>query len=248
MQAQPTAERLRDIRGRLRSPAAMPGYNAGRIPATKGQKFPPHPFTVEEIVQLLEGCRPSQPGRLFELSAMRLAALIVVLWRTGIRISEALALEPRDLDRATMAVTIRRGKGGKRRITVMDEWGWTQIQPWLDARENELPFGAVFCVLSGPTAGRPMSAVDARRQLRDAGRRAGLRRRPNPHNLRHTHAVDLWREGIDMYAVNRQFGHSRFDTTAIYLRSLVTDEVLAPIAQRKQPMMPLPAIAKRATR
>ena len=54
------------------------------------------------------------------------------------------------------------------------------------------------------------------------------------------HAVDLWREGIDVYALSSQLGHARLDVTALYLRSLADVEVLAPIANRKPPMVLVP--------
>jgi integrase len=236
-----------DARGRRLSPAATPGFNSGRTPATKGQTFPPDPIQVEDIVSLLDACQPHRAGRQAELSALRLRALIVVLWRTGLRISEALALEERDLDRRSCAVTVRRGKGGKRRISAMDEWAWGELDVWLEAR-RDLPFGAVFCVLSGRTAGRPISATDARRQLREAAGAAGLRRRANPHCFRHAHAVELWREDMDVYTIQQQLGHARLDVTAAYLRGVSPMEVLRPIGQRRPPMMQVPGERKVARR
>ena len=85
---------------------------------------------------------------------LRARALIVILWRAGLRISEALALAESDLDHVTGAVLVRRGKGGKRREVGMDRWGWQQLGPWLDYRPA-LPVGALLCVMQGPTVGRP---------------------------------------------------------------------------------------------
>jgi integrase len=234
-------ERTLDRRGRLRSPAAMPGYHKGRAPVTKGRHLPPDPPSVIEIVELLEACKPHRRGRSAELSALRLRTLIIILWRTGMRISEALALEERDLNRTDLAITVRRGKGGKRRICAMDRWAWGEISPWLDARQ-EIAFGAIFCVLSGPTAGLSMSDSDARRQLRKATQRAKLRRRMNPHSFRHGFTVEARREDIDLLALQRQLGHARLDITQEYLRSISTTDVLEPIGQRVAPMMPVPSI------
>ena len=52
------------------------------------------------------------------------------------------------------SVLVRRGKGGRRREVGMDAWGWEQLDPWLALRET-LPVGALFCILHGPTRGRP---------------------------------------------------------------------------------------------
>ena len=59
---------------------------------------------------------------------------IAVLWRAGLRIHEALALNEPDLDRRRGALLVRRGKGGRRREVGMDEWAWEHLQPWLDVR------------------------------------------------------------------------------------------------------------------
>ncbi|MCA1677738.1 MAG: tyrosine-type recombinase/integrase, partial [Actinobacteria bacterium] len=73
-----------------------------------------------------------------------------LLWRAGLRISEALSLAESDLDRARGAILVRRGKGGKRREVGMDAWAWDQLVPWLRQR-TELPVGALFCIIHGPT-------------------------------------------------------------------------------------------------
>ena len=99
----------------------------------------------------------------------RLRGLIVVLWRAGLRVSEALALAESDLDRNRGAILVRRGKGGKRREVGMDAWGWQQLNHWLQTRE-QMPLGALFCVVHGPSRGRPWSAAAVRVQLRQPHR------------------------------------------------------------------------------
>ena len=90
--------------------------------------------------------------------------MIVVLWRAGLRVSEALALAESDLDRVRGAIQVRHGKGGRRREVGMDRWAWEALDPWLNVRAG-LPIGALFCVLRGPTRGRPCSAAGVRVQL-----------------------------------------------------------------------------------
>ncbi len=86
-----SAELLLDAAGKRRSPAAMPGYNAGPASRNKGQVYPAAPPTLDEIVAVM---RQTLPGR----HGLRLRALIVVLWRGGLRIQEALSLIESDLD------------------------------------------------------------------------------------------------------------------------------------------------------
>ena len=142
-----------DAAGHRRSPATMPGYHQGRSPRNKGMRYPADPPTIEEIVAVMRvaGERPD---------GLRLRALIVLLWRAGLRIGEALALAETDLDRSRGAVLVRRGKGGKRREVGMDRWAWQQLDPWLELRPG-LPVGALLCVIHGPTSGRLWEASAA---------------------------------------------------------------------------------------
>jgi site-specific recombinase XerD len=64
----------------------------------------------------------------------RLRALIVILWRAGLRVQEALALAEADLDRRRGALPVRRGKRGRRREVGIDACGWDELQAWLDIR------------------------------------------------------------------------------------------------------------------
>jgi len=98
-----------DAAGHRLAPVTMPGYHRGRPPRNKGEQYPADPPTVEEIVAVMRavGDRPE---------AHRLRASIVLLWRAGLRISEALALQESDLDASRGAVLVRRGKGGLCRI------------------------------------------------------------------------------------------------------------------------------------
>jgi integrase len=178
----------------------MPGHHRGRPPRNEGLRYPADPPTVEEIVTVMRTAGHSLHG-------LRARALIVLLWRAGLRISEALALAEIDLDRTGGSVLVRRGKGGKRRHVGMDRWGWQQIEPWLDHRVAR-PAGAVLCVISGPTAGRPWSHSAARTTLRHLAVLAGVRRRVAPHQLRHAHAVEMAREGVPLMVIQRQLGHT----------------------------------------
>jgi integrase len=79
--------------------------------------------------------------------ARLLRGLIVILWRAGLRIQEALSLAEADLDHRRGALLVRNGKGGRRREVGMDEWAWEELRPWLELRV-ELPVGPLFCVIN----------------------------------------------------------------------------------------------------
>jgi len=190
---------------------------------------------------MLDACQPLRNGREAELSAMRLRCMLVILYRAGLRISEALGLYEFDLRRNERAMVVRHGKGDKRRIVVVDEWAWTEIEYWLE-RRKEIPPGALLPVIRGKLAGQQMTSPDVRRQMAALKRRCGMRRRVNPHNFRHGFAVEASREGIPLYSLQGQLGHARLDVTERYLRGIDPMERLAPIAARKPPMIQVPSV------
>src|SRR5436190_22245887 len=103
------SEVLLDAAGRRRSPATMPGFHAGRPPRNKGRRYPADPPTVEEIVAVMRAAGDRRRG-------CRLRALIVVLWRAGLRIRAALELSESNFDHRAGALLVRCGKAGRRRV------------------------------------------------------------------------------------------------------------------------------------
>ena len=221
---------LLDAAGRRRSPATLPGFHVGRPPRNKGVRYPADPPTIEEIVAVMRQAGDGVHGR-------RLRGLIVVLWRAGLRIHEALALAEADLDPRRGSLLVRRGKGGRRREVGMDDWAWEQLAPWL-AERVKLPVGPLFCVVNGPTRGRPWSSAAARSELRRVAREAGVRRRFAPHQLRHAHAVERAREGVPLIVIQRQLGHTNLGITSIDLQGIDNAEIIDTVHARRAPMIP----------
>jgi site-specific recombinase XerD len=231
------SEHLLDRAGRRRSPATMPGFHAGRPPHNKGLRYPADPPNVEEIVAVMGAAGDDAHAR-------RLRGLIVILWRAGLRIQEALALSEADLDQRRGALLVRRGKGGRRREVGMDAWGWEQLQPWLELR-LQLPVGPLLCVINGPTRGRHWSSAAARADLRRTAVHAGVRRRFAPHQLRHAHAVELAREGVPLIVIQRQLGHSNLGITSVYLQGIDNAEIIETVHARHQSMIPVTTFPSR---
>jgi site-specific recombinase XerD len=220
---------LLDAAGRRRSPATLRGFHAGRSPRNKGFRYPPDPPRVEEIVAVMRRAGETDHG-------LRLRALIVVLWRAGLRIGEAMALTEPDLDPGRGSILVRQGKGGKRREVGMDDWGFDQLRPWL-ARRIEMPVGTLFCVIDGQTRGRPWTPAAARNHLRRISAKAGVRRRFAPHQLRHAHAVEMAREGASLKVIQRQLGHVNLGVTSVYLDGIDTAEIIDTVHNRRPPMI-----------
>jgi hypothetical protein len=110
-----------DAAGRRRLPATMSGYHAGRAPRNKGQLYPADPPTVEEIIAVM---RQDPDDRL----SARLRAVIVVLWRGGLRVQEALGLGEHDRDPRRDRCSCAAPKAAAKREIGMDAWGWQRCQ------------------------------------------------------------------------------------------------------------------------
>jgi site-specific recombinase XerD len=218
-----------DAAGRRRSPATLPGYHSGRPPRNKRMRYPADPPTIDEIVAVMRHTSNDRHG-------WRVRAMIVVLWRAGLRIQEALTLAEHDRDHRRGSTLMRCGKGGRRGEVGMDEWVWEQLRPWLSARA-ELPVGPLFCIIDGPTRGRPWAGAAVRCELRRLAARAGVRRRFAPHRLRHAHALELAREGVPLNIIQRQLGHANLGTTSIYLQGIDPEEIITAVRTRRAPMM-----------
>jgi len=231
------SELLLDRAGRRRSPATMPGFHAGRPPRNKGLRYPADPPKVEEIIAVMRAAGDGPHGR-------RLRGLIAIVWRTGLRIQEALALGEADLDQRRGSLLVRHGKGGRRREVGMDVWGWEQLAPWLETR-LDLPVGPLFCIVTGPTRGRHWANAAARADLRRTAAAAGVRRRFAPHQLRHAHAVEMAREGVPLIVIQRQLGHSNLGITSIYLQGIDNAEIIETVHARRAPMIQVHTLLRR---
>jgi site-specific recombinase XerD len=191
---------------------------------TRGRKFPAEPLTRDEVRRLLRGIRGGDTG-------LRNRALVIAMWRGGLRLSEALSLMPSHVDPEHCELAVLRGKGGKRRAQAIDPEAMGAIQAWLDRRaqlSREFPPRTpVFCTRDG----RQLSAEYVRLMLRRAARKAGIAKRVHPHGLRHSMTVELIDEGWTLYDVQTQLGHASLDSTAHYVASLRSD-VGAKVRQR----------------
>jgi site-specific recombinase XerD len=204
-----------------RPPTPVPLPRGGWIvPPNKGRTYPPEIVTAQEVNALLRGCSNRAP------TGIRNRALLTILYRCGLRISEALSLMPKDIDALTGTLTVLKGKGGKRRVVGLDATAMDVLSRWLD-RRREIGFNGrgqtrVFCTLSGT----PMHAPYVRVLLARLARKAGLDRRVTPHTLRHSFAAEMAREGHAVNLIQAALGHSSLAVTGRYLDHLQPREVI----------------------
>ena len=166
------------------------------VPANKGRKLPPEPLSPDEVKALIRACSKRAA------TGIRNRALIVMLYRAGLRISEALALLPKDLDPANSTIRVLHGKGDHDRVVGLDAGAWAILQLWLDRRAaigiNGHSPGVLY------PQGPPMKSAYVRTLLPRLARKAGIDKRVHAHGLRHTHAFELAGEGTPLHVIQAQ--------------------------------------------
>lgn len=175
-------------------------------------RYPAEVLTKDEIRRLLDACGTKT------WTARRNRALIVVMYRAGLRVAEALALRPCDVDAERGAIRVLQGKGGRARTVGIDRRGLGVLAAWMEEHQAQgcTPGDPLFCSASG----QPITQAYIRRRLPELGRIAGIHKRLHAHGLRHAHAAELQAEGIDLAVIRRQLGHRSLLTTVRYLDHL----------------------------
>ena len=173
--------------------------NIPLIKIPKIGKSLPVVLSVEEIKSLIDsaGTKKSQ-------------FIIKLLYSTGMRISELIALQGKDLDIDQRRAWVRGGKGGKDRVIILPE----SLLHELSKRQKE------EYVISGPSG--QISERSVQEMVSRAAKRAGIQKKVTPHTLRHSYATHLLEGGTSIRIIQELLGHSKLETTQIYTH--ISDE------------------------
>lgn len=203
-------------------------------PANKGKKLPAEVLTTDEVRALLSACSNRAP------TGIRNRALMVAMYRGGLRCAEALALYPKDFDAERCTLTVLHGKGNMRRVVGLDPEAVAVLSRWIDRRSGLGLNGRhpLFSTLMDGNKGKPLAAKYVRDLLPRLAVKAGIAKRVHPHGLRHTHAAELAAEGFATNLVQAQLGHSSLATTDRYLRHIAPVEVVAAMRRRTWSLTP----------
>jgi len=184
----------------------------------RGRKLPGELLTPDEVRALMRACNRGPTGA-------RNQAMLTLLWRAGLRIGETLGLRPADLDSRAGLVRVRGevAKGGKPRAVGLDPEAFAALEAWLTKRHALGINGhsPVFCTLKG----KRLNGGYCRAMIKRLARRAGITHRVHLHGLRHTHAVELVREGVPLPHVQAQLGHSSLSVTSRYLAHVTPEDL-----------------------
>jgi integrase/recombinase XerD len=138
-------------------------------------------------------------------------AVITVMYAAGLRVSEACALEVGDIDSQRRVIHVRYGKGGKDRFVMLADRLLTLLRSYWAANRPPKPL-----LFPGPDGKRPVTARSVRSALGAAVARAGLKKRVNPHLLRHSFATHLVELGTDIRVIQQLLGHASIRSTQMY--------------------------------
>jgi integrase/recombinase XerD len=198
----------------------------------------PLPKLIDEadVGRLLDAARA-----LADVGGVRMTALLELLYATGLRVSELVALPVASVMRDQRVLVVR-GKGGKERMIPLHEPARAAVNAWLAARSAELRKKKIASPWLFPSHGDSGHLTRQRmgQLLKDLAVAAGIdRRNVSPHVLRHAFATHLLDHGADLRSVQKMLGHADIATTQIYthvadgrLKALVRDH--HPLAKRRR--------------
>jgi integrase/recombinase XerD len=173
----------------------------------------PRFLDVEEVDRLLAVPDTSTPR------GLRDKAMIEVLYATGMRVSELVAVRPNDLHLDEGYLTCV-GKGDKERIVPLGRAAAEWIRRYVEAGRTALAKRGSPWLFVNARDGGPLSRVGFWKVLKEYGTRAGLTRDLSPHVLRHSFATHLLERGADLRSIQMMLGHADLSTTQIYTHVL----------------------------
>ena len=179
-----------------RQPEVVAGLKAPRIT----QKTP-EVLSVEEVTRLLDS-----------FSSLTYATIATLLYATGMRLGEGLAVTVHDIDAARGVILVRETKSRRPRVARLTKELLSRLRHYWRVTRPPLPY--LFPSQDG-TRPRPRSAVQ--QSFKRAAAVAGIRKKVSPHVMRHSYATHLIESGVDLHTVQLLLGHARLKTTLRYL-------------------------------
>lgn len=197
---------------------------AGVSPPKLGEKLP-DTLSIDEVGLLLDACPDETPTQL------RDKALLEILYATGARISEVLALVVDDIAETRDFIKVT-GKGDKQRVVPVGGAAQRALEAYLVRGRPALSAGKSHAVFLNKRGGA-LSRQSAWTIIKDAASRAGLDKEISPHTMRHSFATHLLEGGADVRTVQELLGHASVTTTQIYTH--VTPENLREVWTSSHP-------------
>lgn len=173
--------------------------NIVTLKTPKIQKKLPTVLSREEVKRLLEST-----------SNFKSKLILMVLYSSGLRVSECCGLKVNDLELEQKIGWVRNGKGGKDRLFILPEGIIEGLRSFIRSKSTEHLFTN--------KAGTPLSARNVQKIVANAAKRAGISKSVSPHTLRHSFATHLLESGESIRKIQELLGHSNLQTTQIYTK------------------------------
>ncbi|MET1415898.1 site-specific tyrosine recombinase XerD [Roseibium sp. HPY-6] len=198
----------------------------------------PKVLTMEDVDRLIEtagGEARKQKGSVAaRLRAQRMYTLIEVLYATGLRVSELVALPVRAALRDERLIEIK-GKGGKERLVPLSIAAQLAMKTYVALRAEEGAYTKSPWLFPSHGDSGHLTRQHFARELKDLALAAGLdASKVSPHVLRHAFASHLLQNGADLRVVQQLLGHADISTTQIYTH--VLDERLRELVENAHPL------------
>lgn len=220
MAARSTARALSAMRGFMKWANRNRGIKNEAIELISSPKIPksiPHALDESEIKSMDDLIRQIEP---MPWIAARNHALLLLIFGSGMRISEALSLTTRQIAGHPDTITIV-GKGAKERIVPILPIVWQAIEKYQNMRPFDMEY--LFCSATG----LPMSPRMAQKMIEQLRIMLQLPDYITPHALRHSFATALLSDGVDLRSIQELLGHASLSTTQIYTKVSTADIVSA---------------------
>ncbi|WP_420413188.1 site-specific tyrosine recombinase XerD [Roseibium sp.] len=208
------------------------------LSAPKKRGSLPKVLSMEDVDQLIETAR-QQTGNAHTSTAARLRAqrmytLIEVLYATGLRVSELVALPVTAALRDARLIEIK-GKGGKERLVPLSHAAQAAMKDYVGLRAAEGAYETSPWLFPSHGGSGHLTRQHFARELKDLAIAAGLdAAKVSPHVLRHAFASHLLQNGADLRVVQQLLGHADISTTQIYTH--VLDERLRELVESAHPL------------
>jgi len=180
------------------------GIELPKIP----KRLPSH-LEVEEIDRILAAIDTTNPRQLRDY------AMISLMYASGMRVSELIAIEVGDLDMARGFVSTV-GKGSKERVIPIGEMALAALAPYLSEARNELLQESESKILFIARQGKALTRQAFFKLLKSYAAKAGIEKKISPHKIRHSFATHLVEGGADLRALQVLLGHTNLTSTEIY--------------------------------
>jgi integrase/recombinase XerD len=179
----------------------------------------PKPISISQVRLLLD-----QPAKLSTAEARRDRAMLELLYASGMRISELVALNLGDVNTSGDYFVRCFGKGRKERIIPLYEQIAKTIQSYIDEDRPKLLHGKKENAMFLNARGERLTRQGFWQKLKEYARNAGLDEHISPHTLRHSFATHMLSGGADLRSVQELLGHANISTTQVYTH-LTTEHV-----------------------